>query len=141
MPICLKQSTRKRQDARVTVGYQVDFHLPIVTPTRQRVNGNIRFLMPKSRHVILGFGMTIDGYIARRDGSMDFLTIDKEGEAIMIELFSKIDVTVMGSKSYANGSIELRYERVRLAARGRSLRNKNTQPKPPALPHDYSRGR
>jgi dihydrofolate reductase len=54
-----------------------------------------------SRKVILGFGISLDGYIARRNGAMDFLTIDKEGEALMAEFFSNIDTTIMGRKTAA----------------------------------------
>lgn len=53
------------------------------------------------RKVILGFGLSIDGYIARRNGDLDFLVIDKEGEALMADFFSKIDTTVMGRKTAA----------------------------------------
>jgi len=53
------------------------------------------------RKVILGFGISLDGYIARRDGAMDYLVIDKEGEALMAEFFSKIDTTIMGRKTAA----------------------------------------
>ncbi len=52
-----------------------------------------------SRKVILGFGISIDGYIARRNGAMDFLVIDKEGEALMADFFAKIDTTIMGRKT------------------------------------------
>ncbi|MGB2670711.1 MAG: dihydrofolate reductase family protein [Candidatus Acidiferrum sp.] len=51
------------------------------------------------RKVILGFGISLDGYIARRNGEPDFLVIDKEGEALMAEFFSKIDTTIMGRKT------------------------------------------
>ena len=44
------------------------------------------------RKVILGFGISLDGYIARRNGDLDFLVIDKEGEALMADFFSKIDI-------------------------------------------------
>jgi dihydrofolate reductase len=54
-----------------------------------------------SRKVILGFGISLDGYIARRDGSLDFLVMDKEGEALMMEFFSQIDTTIMGRKTAA----------------------------------------
>lgn len=54
-----------------------------------------------SRKVILGFGLSLDGYIARRDGRMDFLTIDAEGEALMAEFFAGIDTTIMGRKTAA----------------------------------------
>jgi dihydrofolate reductase len=53
------------------------------------------------RKVILGFGLSIDGYIARRNGAIDFLVIDKEGEALMADFFSKIDTTIMGRKTAA----------------------------------------
>jgi len=49
-----------------------------------------------SRKVILGFGVSLDGYIARRNGDFDFLVIDKEGESVMADFFSKIDTTIMG---------------------------------------------
>ena len=48
-----------------------------------------------SRKVILGFGISLDGYIARRNGAMDFLVLDKEGEALMADFFAKIDTTIM----------------------------------------------
>jgi dihydrofolate reductase len=53
------------------------------------------------RKVILGFGLSIDGYIARRNGALDYLVIDKEGEALMADFFSKIDTTIMGRKTAA----------------------------------------
>ena len=53
------------------------------------------------RKVILGFGISIDGYIARRNGAIDFLVMDKEGEALMADFFAKIDTTVMGRKTAA----------------------------------------
>ena len=53
------------------------------------------------RKVILGFGISLDGYIARRNGALDFLVIDKEGEALMAHFFSNIDTTIMGRKTAA----------------------------------------
>ena len=53
------------------------------------------------RKVILGFGISLDGYIARRNGTMDYLVIDKEGEALMADFFAKIDTTIMGRKTAA----------------------------------------
>jgi dihydrofolate reductase len=53
------------------------------------------------RKVILGFGISIDGYIARRNGAIDYLVIDKEGEALMADFFAKIDTTIMGRKTAA----------------------------------------
>ena len=53
------------------------------------------------RKVILGFGVSLDGYIARRNGAIDFLVIDQEGEALMSDFFAKIDTTIMGRKTAA----------------------------------------
>lgn len=59
------------------------------------------------RRVILGFGISLDGYIARRNGAMDFLVIDKEGESVMAEFFANIDTTIMGRKT-AVGMVKMR---------------------------------
>jgi dihydrofolate reductase len=53
------------------------------------------------RKVILGYGLSLDGYIARKNGAMDFLSIDKEGEALMMDFFAGIDATIMGRKTAA----------------------------------------
>jgi dihydrofolate reductase len=53
------------------------------------------------RKIILGFGISLDGYIARRDGAMDFLAMDEEGEALMADFFAGIDTTIMGRKTAA----------------------------------------
>lgn len=52
-----------------------------------------------ARKVILGLGISLDGYIALRNGDLDFLFIDKEGESLMADFFSKIDTTIMGRKT------------------------------------------
>jgi dihydrofolate reductase len=54
------------------------------------------------RKVILGFGISIDGYIARRNGAIDFLAMNEEGEKLMAEFFSTIDTTIMGRKTAAS---------------------------------------
>jgi dihydrofolate reductase len=59
------------------------------------------------RKIILGFGVSIDGYIARRNGAIDFLVLDQEGDALMAEFFAKIDTTVMGRKT-ATGWVKMR---------------------------------
>ncbi|MDE3104197.1 MAG: dihydrofolate reductase [Acidobacteriota bacterium] len=60
-----------------------------------------------ARKVILGFGMSLDGYIARRNGALDFLKIDAEGEALMAEFFAGIDTILMGRKTAA-GMVKMR---------------------------------
>ena len=54
-----------------------------------------------ARRVILGFGLTLDGYIARRDHTFDYLKMDPESEKIMTEFFETVDVTIMGRKTAA----------------------------------------
>ena len=53
------------------------------------------------RKVILGFGISLDGYIARRNGAMDYLVIDKEGEALMADFFAGIGTIIIGRKAAA----------------------------------------
>jgi dihydrofolate reductase len=60
-----------------------------------------------SRKVVLGFGLSLDGYIARRNGDLDFLTIDASGASAMADFFSGIDVTIMGRKT-ASGWLKMR---------------------------------
>ena len=50
------------------------------------------------RNVLLGVGITIDGYLARLDGSVDFLFMPKDYS--MAEFFKRIDAAVMGRKTY-----------------------------------------
>lgn len=50
------------------------------------------------RRIVLGLGISIDGYIARRDGSVDFLFIPKDYP--MAEFFQTIDAAIMGRKTY-----------------------------------------
>ncbi|HKE31261.1 MAG TPA: dihydrofolate reductase family protein [Candidatus Angelobacter sp.] len=49
------------------------------------------------RSVILGLGISLDGYIARRDGSVDFLFMPKDYS--MAEFFARIDTAIMGRKT------------------------------------------
>jgi dihydrofolate reductase len=51
------------------------------------------------RKVILIAGITLDGYIARPDGSVDYLSMTKEGSAEMARLFASVDTIVMGRKT------------------------------------------
>jgi len=51
------------------------------------------------RKVILSAGITLDGYIARPDGSVDYLVMTKEGSAAMARFFATIDTIVMGRKT------------------------------------------
>jgi dihydrofolate reductase len=51
------------------------------------------------RKVILGAGITLDGYVARPDGSVDYLFMTKEGSADMGCFFASVDTIAMGRKT------------------------------------------
>jgi dihydrofolate reductase len=51
------------------------------------------------RKVILGAAMTLDGYIARPDGSVDYLKMTKEASEMMAKFFASIDTIVFGRKT------------------------------------------
>ena len=53
------------------------------------------------RKVVLGLGISLDGYIARPDGSVDFLFMPKDYS--MVPFFATIDVAVMGRKTLDAG--------------------------------------
>jgi len=78
-------------------GAELDKAVRFPLTVRKRPNYN----RGMSRKVILGFGISIDGYIARPNGAMDYLVIDKEGEAVMADFFAQIDTTIMGRKTAA----------------------------------------
>lgn len=50
------------------------------------------------RKVVLSAGISLDGYIARRDGSVDWLVPDPEYD--FSAFFKTIDVAIMGRKTY-----------------------------------------
>src|ERR1700682_5763413 len=50
------------------------------------------------RKVVLGLGISLDGYIARPDGAVDFLFMPKDYS--MGPFFKTIDAVVMGRKTY-----------------------------------------
>src|SRR6266568_2961120 len=50
------------------------------------------------RRVVLGLGISLDGYIARPDGAVDFLFMPKDYS--MGPFFATIDTMIMGRKTY-----------------------------------------
>jgi dihydrofolate reductase len=50
------------------------------------------------RKVVLGVGISLDGYIARVDGGLDFLFMPKDYSNA--QFFKTIDTTLMGRKTY-----------------------------------------
>ena len=53
------------------------------------------------RKVVLGLGISLDGYIARPDGSVDFLFMPKDYS--MGPFFKTVDTAVLGRKTYEVG--------------------------------------
>jgi len=52
------------------------------------------------RKVILLAGVTLDGYLARPDDSLDYLEMTKEGEKDLTTLFASADTVIMGRKTF-----------------------------------------
>jgi dihydrofolate reductase len=50
------------------------------------------------RRVVLGLGISLDGYIARPDGAVDFLSMPKDYS--MGPFFATIDTAILGRKTY-----------------------------------------
>jgi dihydrofolate reductase len=50
------------------------------------------------RKVVLGLGISLDGYIARPDGAVDFLFMPKDYS--MGPFFATVDEAIMGRKTY-----------------------------------------
>ena len=53
------------------------------------------------RKVVLGLGISLDGYIARKDGSVDFLFMPKDYS--MAPFFKTIGAAIMGRKTLEDG--------------------------------------
>ena len=54
------------------------------------------------RAIILSAAVSLDGYIARPDGSFDFIPppdAEQGGDEPLVELFARVDVVVMGRKT------------------------------------------
>jgi dihydrofolate reductase len=50
------------------------------------------------RSIVLGLGMSVDGYIARPSGAVDFLFMPKDYS--MVPFFASIDTALMGRKTF-----------------------------------------
>jgi dihydrofolate reductase len=57
----------------------------------------------RKRKVILGLGISLDGYIARPDGAVDFLFMPKDYQPRWAKFFRRIDTAIMGRKTYDVG--------------------------------------
>ncbi|HUA21993.1 MAG TPA: dihydrofolate reductase family protein [Bryobacteraceae bacterium] len=51
------------------------------------------------RKVILTCAVTLDGYIARPDGSVDYLVMTREGMRFLTKFFATVDTIIMGRKT------------------------------------------
>ena len=57
--------------------------------------------MPDHAQIVLGLGLSLDGYIARPNGDIDFLIMPKDYS--MASFFATVDTAVMGRKSLEAG--------------------------------------
>jgi dihydrofolate reductase len=64
---------------------------PVARPAEPGYDGRMR-------NVIMGLGISLDGYIARPNGAVDFLFMPKDYS--MAAFFATIDAAVMGRKTY-----------------------------------------
>ncbi len=71
------------------------------TPKAKQKSAPQKAAIGAERKVILGLGISLDGYIARPDGSVDFLFMPKDYS--MGEFFKTIDTAVLGRKTYDDG--------------------------------------
>src|SRR6202049_4616754 len=61
----------------------------------------LRSTTTSMRNVVLGLGISLDGYIARPDGAVDFLFMPKDYS--MAPFFATVDTAVMGRKTLDAG--------------------------------------
>jgi dihydrofolate reductase len=53
-----------------------------------------------TRHITYGVGVSLDGYIARPDGAVDFLFMPKDYQPSMAEFMRRVDTAILGRKTY-----------------------------------------
>jgi len=57
----------------------------------------------RERKIVLGLGISLDGYIARPDGAVDFLFMPKDYGPEWMKFMRGIDTAIMGRKTYEVG--------------------------------------
>src|ERR1700722_6092050 len=70
----------------------------VATTLRKKLAG---FTMRLMRNIVLSLGISLDGYIARPDGAVDFLFMPKDYS--MASFFAAVDTVVMGRKTLEAG--------------------------------------
>jgi dihydrofolate reductase len=72
-------------------------HLHIALQKRREIRTTPRLKCRIMRNVVLGLGISLDGYIARLNGDVDFLFMPKDYS--MAPFFATIDTAIMGRKT------------------------------------------
>jgi dihydrofolate reductase len=57
-------------------------------------------ILDAMRKIVLAAGISMDGYIARKDGTFDWLTPDPDHDRDFTAFFSTIDAVIMGRKTW-----------------------------------------
>ena len=60
------------------------------------------------RRVIFGGANSLDNYLARPDGAVDWILFGEETAELMKDMWSRFDTIVMGRKTYEHGRSTLR---------------------------------
>ena len=69
------------------------------------------------RKVIFGGAISLDGYFAREDGSVDWLVWSDDVQKIMAEMWPRFDVMVMGRKTWQHAQEQFSPEDLEKASR------------------------
>jgi dihydrofolate reductase len=82
------------------------------------------------RTITYGAAVSLDGFLAGADGSIDWLHFSKDVQEVMTDYWKKIDTLLWGRKSYDFSVTQ------RLSAPGKTAKTESPQRKVPAM-HNY----
>ena len=67
------------------------------------------------RKVVYGGATSLDMYLAREDGAVDWLIMDSESMGLMAEMWDRFDCMVMGRKTFTNSMVQFSEEDLKKA--------------------------
>lgn len=69
------------------------------------------------RKVIFGGANSLDNYIARKDGTVDWLLFSEDVQRLMAEMWPRVDVMLMGRKTWSTSQANFTEEELEEAAK------------------------